>query len=150
MALLVGVSAMAQDSEVERRQVIEALRQSKVIHPERVLVHISHTCEAMAGRVRLQVFDVREILPGASSPRGVNHIVVFGPEWRLVHDIGYVNQRPLFCRGNQLVLFGRLAIRNELPDGNTLEFQDGGQRIIVRQTDMNALPSFGKTGGFPK
>jgi hypothetical protein len=136
--------------EASQSRLVEALLQAKVIQSDLVLVHASHTCDLLADGVPLRVVDARLIGKTAGSPRGFNHIAVFGPDWRLVQDIQYVNQRPLFCKGNQLVLFGDIAIRNEMPEGNVLEFDDKGATVVVKSLDYNSLPTFGEARGFPK
>jgi hypothetical protein len=130
--------------------LVDVLLKAKVIQPDLVLVHASQTCDLLADGLALHVVDVRQIGKTAGSPRGFNHIAVFDPSWRLVQDIGYVDQRPLFCKGNELVLFGDLAIRNEMPEGNVLAFHDKGASVTVRSLDYNSLPTLGEAGGFPK
>ncbi len=98
--------------EASQESLIEALLRAKVIQPDLVLMHVSHTCDLLAQGVALRVVDVRQIGKTAGSPRGFNHIAVFDPAWRLVQDIPYVTQRPLFCKGNDLVLFGGTRSRD--------------------------------------
>jgi hypothetical protein len=137
-------------SEASQEASIEALVRAKVIQPDLVLTHVSHTCDLMAQGVALRVLDVRQIGKTAGSPRGFNHIAVFDSAWRLVQDIPYVSQRPLFCKANDLVLFGDIELRNEMPKGDVLEFADRGATVVVRSLDYDSLPPFGEARGFPK
>jgi hypothetical protein len=137
-------------SETSQEKLIEILLKAKVIEPALVLLHASYTCDLIADGVPLRVVDVRQIEKTAGSPRGFNHIVVFNPDWQLVQEIQYVDQRPLFCKGNELALFGDIALHNELPEGDVLAFQNKGDAVVVRSLDYNSLPTFEEARGFPK
>jgi hypothetical protein len=152
LALLALGSCVRPQPAVEpsRAGLIEALLRAKALAPDLVLMHASHTCDLVADGVVLRVVDVRQIGKTAGSPRGVNHIAVFDPEWRLVQDIDYVDQRPLFCQGRELVLFGDLALHHEMPAGNVLVFRDQGATVGVRRVDHNSWPTFGEARGFPR
>ena len=145
-----GGPAKAPERSPSTEELVRLLRRAEVIDGAHVLVHVSQTCDLTSDGGLLHVLDVREIGKTASSPRGINHIVVLSSDWRLVQDLPYVNQRPLFCRGAQLVLYGPLAIRNEMPEGNVLEFRERGKKIVVSDLDFNSLPTIEQSGGLPK
>lgn len=147
--LLISLLCLSSCS-TKQPDLLTILRTKGLIQADHVLVHLSHTCNLTSGATPLQVIDIRELGKTASSPRGINHIAIFTTDWTLVQDIPYVDQRPLFCQGSRLVLYNTLAIRNELPEGNVLDFQDNGRKIVFSQVDPNTLPTLGESNGFPQ
>lgn len=119
-------------------QWLSALRSAGVSSPEREVVHVSHTCDLTSDGTILHILDVREIVPFMPAPRGVNHIVVMDDDLRVVHAIGYVDQRPLRCDGDRLLLHGTLDLRDAA--GNGLVFSNGGESVQPAVVDVAALP----------
>ena len=126
-----------------KRAVLEALMKAEITDADRQLIHLSHTCTLIIGGQRFPVIDVREIVPGVPSPRGVNSIVILDGGLRVQRSIGYVDQRPLYCVDNQLVLYGLLAVDNVGDQGNVLTILDEGKRIdatFVEASEWRAGP----------
>jgi len=106
----------------------------------KVLTHFSHIGNLNVEGEILYVLDVREIIPAMAAPRGLNKIVVFNRSFELLHVIRYVNERPLRCDGNTLLLFGYLDIRlaNGV-EGNLLIFSNKGKEISVDRIEWSEL-----------
>lgn len=124
----------------DRQRLHAALVAARVLHPDRQLVHLSHVCDLVIAGRRFPVADVRELVPGAVVPRGVNRIVVFDDALKLVRAIEYTTERPLFCRGPRLYVFGDLAVDGLDPAGDVLVFGDRGRTVTTEEVDVNALP----------
>jgi len=135
-ACLVGGIA-GEPPRPSKHAVLDALMKAEVTDSERQLVHLSHTCTLMLEGQRFPVIDVREIVPGVPSPRGVNAIVILDERLHVKRAINYVDQRPLYCAGNQLMLYGMLAVDNVGAQGNILTFHDEGQRIDVSFAEVS-------------
>ncbi|HLK62940.1 MAG TPA: hypothetical protein VKU19_05850 [Bryobacteraceae bacterium] len=84
--------------------------------------------------------DVQEMIKGASTPRGLNRIVVLDRELKPVREIEYTSQRPLFCVENRLYVFGDLEIDNVLPEGNVLTFSRRGRTVTLTHVEANDYP----------
>jgi len=123
-----------------RAQIYRALVEARVLDPDRRLVHFSHTCSLRIDGAEFPVVDVQEIVKGAFTPRGVNRIVVFGPDRKPVQMIAYTTERPLFCEGNRLYVFGDLEVGGVGPGGNLLTFGKRGREVRVRHIEANDYP----------
>jgi hypothetical protein len=86
------------------------------------------------------VVDLRELVKGSATPRGVNRIVVLSPALKPVRSIEYTRERPLFCLGNQLFLWADLTIENAGQEGNVLTFTHQGRDVSVRHVEPNDFP----------
>lgn len=123
----------------DRENLEKILAENGVLDPERTLVHFSHTCNLVIQGKQYPVVDVRELVKGAMQPRGFNQIVVLNPGYQMVQTIEYAQERPLFCLGNKLYLYGSLRPSGSSAEGNVLEFSDGGYQMNVLSEDMNEL-----------
>ena len=123
-----------------RAQIYRALVEAKVLDPDRRLVHFSHTCSLRIDGAEFPVVDVQEIVKGVSTPRGVNRIVVLGPDKKLVHRLEYTTERPLFCEGNRLYVFGDLEVGGVGPGGNVLTLSGRGKQVKVSHIEANDYP----------
>ena len=124
----------------DRGRLVQALRAAGELDPARALVHLSHVCDVQLDGRRLPVLDVRELVRGASTPRGVNRIVLLSPALRPLQRIEYGSQRPLLCIGPRLYLFGSLSPGLGQPEGNVLLFSAGGRQVGTEQVDVNDWP----------
>jgi hypothetical protein len=123
-----------------RAQIYRALVEAQVLDPDRRLVHFSHTCSLRIEGAEFPVVDVQEIVKGAVTPRGVNRIVVFAPGGKAVQLIGYTTERPLFCDGNRLYVFGDLEVDGVGPEGNVLTFSARGKQVKLSHIEANDYP----------
>lgn len=136
-SLVIGTPAPA--AEPSRTAIHAALWRHGVLHPDRRVVHLSHACDLRIGTARYHVIDLRELVRGAMTPRGVNRIVVLTADLRLANELDYTDQRPLFCVANRLYVWGDLA----LPDGgagNVLSFRSRARRVSAGELPANDLP----------
>jgi len=124
----------------DRGIVLGALLKSGVFHRDRQLVHLSHVCNLQISGRLFPVVDVMELVRGATTPRGVNRIIILTDKLVPVQTIDYTTQRPLFCQKQRLFVFGDLMIGNVLPEGNVLSFSDNGRVVDVQRVDANELP----------
>ena len=121
---------------------LAALRDAGITSADRELVHASRTCELVVDGTALHVLDVREIVPSMRSPRGVNHIVLLRGDSRVVRAVRYVDQRPLRCDGNRLLLHGELHVEGDegTSSGNRLVFSNGGATLHAMMVDIATVP----------
>jgi hypothetical protein len=141
IVLLVATAAYAQCT-ADRPELAKTLLEAKVIDANRILVHCSHTCDLTFGGDPYRVLDVRELVRNVSTPRGVNQIVILSPAWKVVKTIPYVDQRPLFCRNDQIVIWGELHTPHSTGGlGNTIVFRGPDLDVEFRNTDWASLPS---------
>jgi hypothetical protein len=138
-ALSLGQS-WAQDQSPTRQQIYEALRAERILNPDRMLVHYSHTCNLDIEGKLYPVVDLQELVKGGVSPRGVNRIVVLSPTLAFVKEFDYTRQRPLFCQQNRLYVYGDLTLKNTLPEGNVLSFVDGAKTVKLSHVEATDYP----------
>lgn len=139
-SLLIAGCSFPNDGLHDRTLLLDTLRQAGVLHDERQRVHLSHTCTLEIDGEPYPVIDIRELIPGASVPRGINHILVLDPALEIRQKIEYTTERPLYCLRNRLFVYGDLMIDGLLPEGNVLTFSDDAKRITLSSLDMNRLP----------
>lgn len=126
----------------DQARLVTALRIAGELNPARGLAHVSHACDLLIEGERYPVADVRELVRGATTPRGVNRIVVLSPDLVPVQRVPYASQRPLLCRGNRLYLFGAVRLDELPPEGNVLVFSDKAQQVRVVSVGFNDWPIF--------
>ena len=138
-----GASDAAPSNEFrlrDRQTSAAALLKAGTLHRDRQLVHLSHVCDIEMKGKHLPIVDLRELVPGASSARGVNRIILLNDKLAPVKTIDYTTQRPLFCSGQRLFVFGDLSV-GAGPEGNVLEFIDDGRTVRAYQIEVNKLPA---------
>lgn len=129
-----------------RDALVARVRSAGALTPDRVLAHISHTCDLRIGATAYPVVDLRELVPAAMSPRGVNAILVFAPNAeRLLHKIEYTNERPLLCVHDRLFLWGdlRVEVDGTTSEGNELTFSEGARTFTARHVEPKDVPNRG-------
>ena len=126
---------------VSHGAILGSLLQNEVLKDGRLLVHLSHTCNLVVEGKSLPVVDVRELVKGASTPRGISRIVVLDGALTPLHAIEYGSARPLFCRGNRLFLYNDISIDVVSPEGNVLVFGEGAATISTETIDPNDFPA---------
>jgi hypothetical protein len=129
------------DLRMNRATLFAVLQTNGVLAKDRQLVHLSYVGSLELEGQSFPVIDIMELVPGASTPRGINGIVILDPFLAPVKEIEYTTERPLFCRGNQLFVWGDLSIAGILPEGNVLTFTEHGRKIEIGQIDFNKLPT---------
>jgi hypothetical protein len=133
-------NALGAEAMPSKAALLAALMGAEVTDPDRQLTHLSHVCTLLLDGQRLPVLDVREIVPGVPSPRGVNAIVILDHQLRVRRAVGYDDQRPLYCIDNRLLLYGELSVDNVGAAGNVLTVQDAGERIDVSSLEAAEWP----------
>jgi hypothetical protein len=143
LAVLACARCLAADNTesvgADRDRIERALREAKILDPLRVTVHVSHTCNLRIEGAKYPVADVRELVRSDTSPHGVNRIVVFSPSLEVRQVIPYDVERPLFCRGNELIVYGELTLGNVSPGGNVLVFGKRAASVSVRNVEWSAI-----------
>ena len=140
MCLLLICSAQAIACTPSRAALFRALLLARVLHPDRLLVHLSHTCSLRIDRHLYPVVDIQELVRGATTPRGVNRIIILNPSLKPMHTIEYTTERPLFGHAHQLYLWGDVMINDRMPEGNVLTLTQHGRAITVRHVEANDVP----------
>jgi hypothetical protein len=125
---------------ITRQQIYESLLAGKALNSDRMLVHMSETCALKVDGESYPVIDIQELVKGATTPRGVNHIVVLNPALRVVRTIEYTRERPLFCQDNRLYVWGDLMIENREPAGNVLTFSNHARNVSLSHVEANDVP----------
>jgi len=125
-----------------RRSLVLALKKANALHPSRLVAHLSHVCSLELAGKRYPVIDLRELVRGETTPRGVNTILVLDPNLSLVQRFDYTTERPLFCVADRLYVWGDLRITDLSAEGNELTFDDEGHVSSLQQVDANDVPAW--------
>lgn len=124
--LLIDSTMLGADSglmtSAERQHLVQILLKAHVLEQGRVLVHLIHTCNLTIQGAPYAVLDTRELIPGASFAHGYNQIVLLDKALRVQQAFQYYDERPLFCSGNELYVFGELSVNQVGPGGDVLVF----------------------------
>jgi hypothetical protein len=127
----------------EREQVLAALLRARLPHPDRILIHYSHTCDLELDAAHFPVIDLRELVKNVNVPRGYNRIVVFRPDWTVFREVEYTDQRPLYCRGNELFVYDEMqaSLASGPERGNVLVFSEDVEEYRLRTVSVLGLPT---------
>ena len=123
--------------------MFRALLLARILHPDRLLVHLSHTCSLRIDRHFYPVVDIQELVRGATTPRGVHRIIILNilnPSLKPMHTIAYTTERPLFCHAHHLYIWGDVMIEGQMSEGNVLTLTHHGHAITVRHAEANDVP----------
>src|SRR5690606_28855334 len=71
----------------DQAYLAQLVRQSEIADSERSLVHVSHTCTLTIDQKTYAVVDMRELVKGATTARGVNQIILLSAENQMVNKI---------------------------------------------------------------
>lgn len=143
--LVIGcVSENKQMSDASRpfsdqENIVHLIQNNQINDKDRLLVHLSHTCNLHIDGKAYAILDMRELVKGAQSPRGVNQIILLNPAHQLVNRIEYGSARPLFCKEDRLYLYDDLTPDGQSESGNVLKFSDEGFTVTPAHEDLNSL-----------
>jgi hypothetical protein len=118
-----------------------ALKNANALQPGRLVAHLSHVCSLEIDGKRYPIIDLRELVRGETTPRGVNAILVLDSNLSLVQRIDYTTERPLFCVANRLYVWGDLRIFELSAEGNELTFDNEGHVASLQQVEANDVPA---------
>jgi hypothetical protein len=139
--LFATVAAFPQCT-ADKPELKKTLIDAKVVNVDRILTHCSHTCDLEFAGDPYHVLDVRELVKNVSVPRGVNHIVILNSAWKVSKTVSYADQRPLFCRGDELFVFGKLHVPESVGDaGNVIVFRGPELDVEFLNVDWISLPT---------
>lgn len=124
---------------LDQESFVNLIQSSQINDKDRFLVHLSHTCNLHIDRKAYAVLDMRELVKGAQSPRGVNQIILLNPAHQLINRIEYGSARPLFCKDDRLYLYDDLIPDGQSESGNVLKFSDQGFTVTPAHEDLNSL-----------
>lgn len=122
----------------DQAHLARLVKESEIADSERSLVHLSHTCTLTIDEQIYAVVDIRELVKGAITARGVNQIILLNSEHQLINRIEYGNARPLFCEDNKLYIHGDIIPDGQADGGNVLVFTDSGFVVTAIKEDINA------------
>ena len=60
----------------DQAYLVQLVRESEIANNERSLVHVSHTCTLQINGEAFAVVDMRELVKGATTARGINQILL--------------------------------------------------------------------------
>jgi hypothetical protein len=144
LILLQSAAASGEGLLSDRTTILRALSEFGVLSQNKWLVHFSHACTLNIRGKRFPVLDVQERLKDAPEGESVNRIIVMDERLRPVNSINYTSERPLYCIGNQLVVFGDLLVDGHGAAGNILTFFDFGRELKVSRLSKTDLPGQAK------
>lgn len=130
-------SPTAESTLSDRTLLLKKLVENKTIDSQRFLAHLSHVCTLSVNNQQLPVIDIRELVKGASSARGINRILILNSTLKTLNQIEYYNYRPLFCKGEKLYLYGDLSIDGMSNEGNIISFDANGTVTDIQSLDSN-------------
>lgn len=108
----------------------------------RALVHLVQVCEIVTGTRRLMVVEIRELVRGGPSPRGVNHVVFMTQNLAVRGSLEIDGARPYYCVGQQLVLDQELYLDGLGQAGNVLVIGPNGKIVGVRTLEAADMTGF--------
>ncbi len=122
----------------DQAYLVQLMRDAEIADNARTLVHVSHTCTLTIDQQAYAVVDVRELVQGAMTARGVNQIILLNSENQLVNRVEYGNSRPLLCDENKLYLYGDVIPDGQAEEGNVLIYTDSGFMVTAIKEDVNS------------
>lgn len=145
IALFGGHAAYANDWDALARiqgKVYAALRAQGVADTARTLVHVSHTCEVNGGGRLYHVVEIRELVKGGPSPRGVNQLVILDRRLRVVARLELGSARPYYCTGDAVVLNQPIDIPESGATANVLHLNGAGRLTGFDTKEASELTGF--------
>src|SRR5262245_54365643 len=149
LTLPVKSQSSAPAPPISRTQLYRALIANKALNLDRRLIHLTHVCDLRVEGQWLPVVDVQELVKGENVAHGVNYIIILNRALKTLHTIEYLEERPLFCLGNQLWVDGDLPVSRVYPEGpvtkvnpegNVLTFKSRGLEISLDHIELNDVP----------
>jgi hypothetical protein len=122
----------------DQAHLVQLIREAGIANNDRSLVHVSHTCTLYIDEQTYVVADMRELIKGATTARGVNQIILLNSNHQLVNRVEYGSARPLFCEDNKLYLYGDVIPDGQAEEGNVLVFTDSGFAVTAVKEDLNS------------
>lgn len=121
----------------DQAYLAQLVKDAEIADNERSLVHVSHTCKLTIDGQTYAAVDMRELIKGATTARGVNQVLLLNAENQLISRVEYGNARPLFCEDNKLYLHGDVIPEGQAEEGNVLVFTDSGFSVSAIKEDLN-------------
>lgn len=122
----------------DQAYLVQLVREAEIANNDSVLAHISHTRSLTIDGQAYAVIDMRELIKGATTPRGFNQIILLNSENQPINRVEYGNARPLFCENNKLYLYGDVIPDGQAEEGNVLVFTDAGFAVTAIKEDLNS------------
>ncbi len=120
---------------------IAALREAGVVSEDRQTVHVSHTCDLLVDGRLVHVVDLRQVLADMPAPRGFNTIVLLDEALTRLQTLPYVDERPMRCDGNRLLLYDSLSYpATGSESGNVVVVTDAGRSIEMLNVPLAEIP----------
>jgi hypothetical protein len=133
-----ATSANSARTLEDQAYLAQLVKDAQIADNQRSLVHLSHTCTLTIDGQTYAAIDMRELVKGATTARGVNQILLLNAENQLINRVEYGNARPLFCEDNKLYLYGDIIPEGQAEEGNVLVFTDSGFVVTATKEDLNA------------
>ncbi len=125
--------------EAGRDRLLRLVTAAGLVEPGRRLIGVQFVCSLTTGRERVGVIDLREVVPKAGSPGGVNRVLLLDRRGGLTASFDYGIARPIACRDNRLILFGAADPRHDGTGGNVIVYGAGRRIADVLLVDAAQL-----------
>lgn len=100
--------------------------------------HFSHVCDL---RVEGKAWRVIDVVEKVGDKGWAKDIVLLDDKNLIGQTISYETERPLFCNGNRLVVYGDLRPTEFTPPGNILVFRKIGPAPATERIDWPEIAS---------
>ncbi len=118
------------------RIVHPALVRQKAIDPARALVHLGLLCEVRSARgVLFHAVEVRELVRGGPSPRGLNQLLILDRRLRVTDRIEIAAAHGLYCDGAAIVFDLPVESSRLGREGTLLGVDDSGRISTLGEID---------------
>ncbi|THB69578.1 MAG: hypothetical protein D6B27_00390 [Gammaproteobacteria bacterium] len=114
--------------------IYKALVEQKAFHMGRTLANISHVCNLVIDGKKFPVIDADVIYSTGVNLRGADFMAILNDDLKILHQIPYAKEKPIFCYDNILFLNSPkfdFNIDGLMPLGNALLFSNMGKDIAV-------------------
>ncbi|MDO9224993.1 MAG: hypothetical protein Q8M09_03095 [Pseudomonadota bacterium] len=119
-----------------------ALQAQGIADKDRILVHLAHTCSLKKGHKTYRVLEMRELVRGGPSPRGINYLVLMDNRFRVAAKVELGMARPYYCDAGKVILNLPVDIPWLGNTGNVLVLDDLAHVVRAEQMETSDMAGF--------